>query len=125
MYGKRLRDLRKSHNLTTTEVGKKIHLAQSSYAAYETETRKPSLDKLELLANLYNVSTDYIIGLTDNPNPVMNQELLDMQELLKNKKLHWNGRPLKEEELEPIRKLLEMVVWDRLPQKIKQKDENE
>lgn len=125
MYGKRLRDLRKSHKMTTAEVGKKIQLAQSSYAAYETEARKPPLDKLEQLANLYNVSADYIIGLTDDPRPVVNQDLLNMQELLKNKKLHWNGRPLKEEELEPIRKLLEMVVWDRLPQKLKQNGENE
>ncbi|MBH0158742.1 helix-turn-helix transcriptional regulator [Fictibacillus sp. 5RED26] len=115
MYGKRLRDLRKSRKLTLVKVAEKLNIAMTTYGAYEREEKRPSIDMLRSLANLYNVSTDYILGLTDEKDPKPNQDLLDVQKLFLREKLHWNGRPLNEEELEPIRKFLEIVVRDRLP----------
>ncbi len=115
MYGKRLRDLRKSRKLTLVKVAERLNIGMTTYGAYEREEKRPSIDMLRSLANLYNVSTDYILGLTDEKDPKPNQDLLDVQKLFLREKLHWNGRPLNEEELEPIRKFLEIVVRDRLP----------
>ena len=117
MYGERLRLLRKAHRLTMEEVGKRLGIAKSSYAGYENETRQPPLEKLQKLAEMYNVSTDYILGLTDDPDPKRDRR--NVREFLMKKHLHWDGRPLSEEELEPIRKLLEIVVRDRLPEFLK------
>lgn len=116
MYGERLRLLRKVNRLTMEEVGRRLGIAKSSYAGYESESRMPPLDKLQKLASMYDVSTDYILGLTDDPDPKKDRR--DMQEFLEKGQLHWNGKPLSEDELEPIRKLLEMVVRDRVPEKI-------
>jgi transcriptional regulator with XRE-family HTH domain len=117
MYGERLRLLRKANRLTMEEVGRRLGIAKSSYYGYENESRTPPLEKLQQLANMYDVSSDYILGLTEDPDP--KQDRRDVEEFLKKEKLHWNGRPLSEEELEPIRQLLEVVVRDRLPEKLK------
>lgn len=118
MYGERLRLLRKVNRLTMEEVGRRLGIAKSSYAGYENESRMPPLDKLQKLASMYDVSTDYILGMTDDPDPKVDRK--NMKEFLEKEQLHWNGRPLTEEELEPIRQLLEMVVRDRAPEKVKQ-----
>lgn len=115
MYGKRLRALRKSQKLSLAQVATKLNMVTSAYSSYEREEKKPPIDKLRFLANLYNVSTDYILGLTDEmePKPKPNPDLFDVKKFFSHDELHWNGKPLKEEELEPIRKLLEMIVRDR------------
>jgi transcriptional regulator with XRE-family HTH domain len=122
MYGERLRLLRKVNRLTMEEVGKRLGIAKSSYAGYESESRMPPLDKLQKLAQMYDVSTDYILGITEDPDP--KQDRRDIKQFFEKDQLHWNGRPLSEDELEPIRKLLEIVVRDRMPEKVKQAKEN-
>lgn len=122
MYGERLRLLRKANRLTMEEVGRRLGIAKSSYYGYENESRTPPLDKLQQLASMYDVSTDYILGLVDDPDP--KKDIKNVSEILQKEKLHWNGRPLTEDELEPIRQLLEVVVRDRTPEMIKQVEEN-
>jgi len=113
MYGERLYLLRKANRYTMEQVGEKLGIAKSSYAAYEKESRFPGLVKLQKLALIYDVSTDYILGLTDDPSPKADKN--NIREILEKENLHWDGRPLTEEELEPLRKLLEMAVRDRMP----------
>jgi transcriptional regulator with XRE-family HTH domain len=126
MYGERLRALRKARKLTTQQVAEKLNIKQPSYSAYENEVNKPSFLRLKQFAELYNVSVDYIIGLTDNPDrdSKPKPDLRDFQRYIQDEKLHWNGRPLEEEELEPILKLLEIVIRDRMPKYIQQKNDN-
>ena len=65
----RIRDLREDADLTQQKVADYLHCSQSLYAYYESGKRNLPVDNLIALAKLYNVSTDYILGLTDNPNP--------------------------------------------------------
>lgn len=65
----RIRDLREDSDLTQQNVADYLHCSQSLYAYYESGRRNLPVDNLIALAKLYNVSTDYILGLTDNPNP--------------------------------------------------------
>lgn len=111
MYGERLRLLRKVNRLTMEEVGRRLGIAKSSYAGYESQERSPKIDTLIKLSKMYDVSTDYILGVTDDPDPKKDRR--DMQEFLEKGQLHWNGRPLTEDELEPIKKILELIVRDR------------
>ena len=64
----RIRDLREDADLTQQKVADYLHCSQSLYAYYESGRRNLPVDNLIALAKLYNVSTDYILGLTDNPN---------------------------------------------------------
>ncbi|MBQ8077560.1 MAG: helix-turn-helix transcriptional regulator [Eubacterium sp.] len=67
-YYKRIRDLREDNDLTQTEVAKYLTMKQPQYHRYEKGVRDIPSDVLISLAKLYNVSTDYILGLTDNPH---------------------------------------------------------
>ena len=64
----RLKELRLSRNLKQQDVADMLGLTQSAYAFYEQGKREPTTLTLQKLAQIYNVSTDYLLGLTDNPN---------------------------------------------------------
>lgn len=74
MFGKRLRELRKSKNLTMKELGGKMSLAESTISGYEIGNRKPDMEILQKLADFFEVSVDYLLGRTDKPtyddNPI-------------------------------------------------------
>ena len=63
----RLRDLREDNDLTQRELAEKLHISQNTYSQYENGVRQLPIEMLIRLSRLYNVSTDYILRLTDNP----------------------------------------------------------
>ncbi len=66
MY-KRIRDLREDRDLTQKEMAKKLACSQQVYSNYELGQRDIPTDILIKLSIIFNVSTDYILELTDNP----------------------------------------------------------
>lgn len=68
-YYKRIRDLREDNDLSQTALAEKLGMKQEQYFRYEHGYRDIPTDILIKLAYIYNTSTDYILGLTDNPNP--------------------------------------------------------
>ncbi|MFZ7333096.1 helix-turn-helix domain-containing protein [Streptococcus pluranimalium] len=66
MY-RRIRDLREDYDFTQEYLAKYLSCSQSAYSRIETGKRQVSIDYLIQLSKLYQVSTDYILGLTDNP----------------------------------------------------------
>ena len=67
-YRKRLYDLRTDKDLKQEDVAKILKTTKQSYSNYERGYRKLSIEDLIILSKFYNVSTDYILGLTDNQN---------------------------------------------------------
>ena len=67
MYLRRLRDLREDHDLSQTQVAELLKIQQTVYSRYERGAQTIPLQHLVVLAQYYNVSTDYMLGLTDNP----------------------------------------------------------
>lgn len=68
-YYRRLRDMREDHDLTQAQVAAFLGMKQPQYNRYETGLRDTPTDVLIRLARLYNTSTDYLLGLTQNPEP--------------------------------------------------------
>ncbi len=64
---KRLRDLREDNNYTQKEIAELLYTTQPQYYRYESGQRDLPCELLILLAKIYNVSTDYILGLQDMP----------------------------------------------------------
>lgn len=115
-FGGRLKNLRLERRLTMQEVAIKIGLAKSSYAGYEGGQRNPPVDKLIVLAQLFGVSTDFLLGLTDIPDPV--------NSLHKNH-LYWDGIALNEKELVIVQQVVELMVHKtRETSKIKKEQMN-
>lgn len=66
-YYPRLRDLREDKDLTQTELVSILHMHKTTYTNYEQGKREPPFELIIKLAKLYQVSIDYIAGLTNNP----------------------------------------------------------
>lgn len=64
---KRIRDLREDNDLTQKQMAQKLNCSQQVYSNYELGQRDIPTDILIKLSKLYRVSTDYILGLTNNP----------------------------------------------------------
>ncbi len=67
MHFRRLKDLREDHDLKQSEIAEFLGIQQTVYSRYERGFQNIPLEHLIKLAQMYKVSTDYILGLTDNP----------------------------------------------------------
>lgn len=66
----RLRELREDNDLTQEKCAKIAFISKNSYIRYETGERTPPLDVIITYAKYYNVSLDYIAGLTNDPRGI-------------------------------------------------------
>lgn len=66
MYFKRLRDLREDKDMSQAEIAKMLFTSQTIYSRYERGFRTLPIEHLLILADFYDVSTDYILGRTSN-----------------------------------------------------------
>ena len=66
MY-RRIRDLREDKDLTQKELATVLNCSQQVYSNYELGQRDIPTDILIRLSRFYNVSTDYILGISDIP----------------------------------------------------------
>ena len=67
-YRRRLRELREDHDLTQAEAGKVIQKSQQGYSHIENGRAELKIEDLIALCRYYHVSSDYLIGLTDELN---------------------------------------------------------
>lgn len=79
MLGNKLKKLREARSLTQAEIAAEIGVSRERYNQYENNRRAPDYDTLVILAKSFNVSTDYLLGRTDDPLPVrdVDQDLHD------------------------------------------------
>lgn len=61
----RLKDLREDADLRQKDIAEYLHIKQNTYSQYENNQRQLPIDVLIKLSKFYNVSTDYILELTD------------------------------------------------------------
>lgn len=67
IYVKRIRDLREDNDMNQTKVAEYLGMSQTGYSKYETGENDIPTSVLIKLADLYNVSVDYILNRTNNP----------------------------------------------------------
>lgn len=71
----RLRSLREDQDLTQTQLSKILGMSQTGYSKYETGENDIPTHILLKLADFYNTSVDYLLGLTDKRNPYPRKRL--------------------------------------------------
>lgn len=67
-FSKRLRELRKSQNLTLAQLGDAVDMKKNSLSNIENEKEPISFDAAIRIAEYFHVSMDYLLGWSDNPN---------------------------------------------------------
>ena len=65
----RIKDLREDNDYRQKQIADYLHIKQNTYSQYETGKRELPISVLIQLARLYNTSTDFILGLTDERRP--------------------------------------------------------
>jgi transcriptional regulator with XRE-family HTH domain len=87
--GKRIRSLRKQKGLLLIDLAVKLNVLKSSISQWENNKRVPDVTRIKEIAEFFNVSTDYIIGLTDveyNPKDKQLQDILKIYESMNSEK---------------------------------------
>lgn len=99
----RIKQLREENNWTQLELSKKMNCAMSSIAMYESETRKPSMEVLLKLSEIFDCSIDYILGKSDIRNP----EELNKVQFANTGGIDTSG--LDEEDLEELQRQIDYI----------------
>lgn len=80
----RLRELRIKKNLSLRKLSEFVQIDYSALSKAETGKRNLNNDDLERLTKFFNVSSDYILGFTDNPNIITNIEKKGIDAIIEN-----------------------------------------
>lgn len=67
-FGERLKQLRTDRKLTQREVAEFLQISVSAYQNYEYDRRDMSITSLTTIADYFEVSLDYLIGRSDDPD---------------------------------------------------------
>mgnify|MGYP000992660987 FL=1 len=96
-FAERLKTLRKQVKLTQAQIAEKIDISQQAYASWEHGAKKPTQENLIKIAQVLNVSVDYLVGNSEEkPDELDNIELL----------FRMNSKGLTDEEKEIFKKEL-------------------
>lgn len=110
--GDRLHELRNKLNLRQEDVAKKIGVGRTTYAMYEQGKREPDYETLLKLADLYEVSVDYLLTGQERTEKHGNKRNL----------FFFDVEGLTEEEIEEIKRHIEYVKWKAKQERGKNKN---
>lgn len=101
-FSTRLSALREQKGWSKTYVAKQIGLtSMQTYANYEYGRREPDFETTKKLANLFNVSTDYLLGRDPKEDDLKTADLADDDTIFT-----FEGKPIPEQDLEYMKRLL-------------------
>lgn len=99
--------LASTHQMSLAELERRLDFSNGSLRKWGTSI--PSGDKIEKVADYFNVSTDYLLGRTDNPSIAKDgdvPETIDLRNIAAQSML-FDGKPLTEEDIDFITAVLE------------------
>ncbi len=80
-FGRKLCKLRKDNNLTQKQLADKLEITKATVSAYETNAKYPSIEVLIKISNIFNVSSDYLLGFSEKTE-FQNSNLTDEQNII-------------------------------------------
>lgn len=105
-FSERLKNLRKQAHFTQVDVAEKLGISQPAYASWERGIKKPTQENLVKIAQILNVSIDYLVGNSDES---VKKDELDNVELL----FRMNSKGLTDEEKAIFKKELIEFMEER------------
>jgi len=74
-HGNRIAELREQRGLTQEELASSLGISRAALSHYEKNRREPDFETLSKMADLFQVSVDYMIGRTNNPETELNADI--------------------------------------------------
>ena len=108
----RIKELAKKQGFSINLLEEKLGYSRNTI--YNLKTSKPSIERISEIADYFHVSTDYLLGRTDNPKVASNsaQSEVDLKELAK-ESFFYDGHHLNDEDIDLISSLLETRIKNR------------
>jgi transcriptional regulator with XRE-family HTH domain len=118
-FGERLKKLRTNRHMTQEELGAIFNppLSQSTCGTYENGKRQPTLENLVVISKYFNVTTDYLLGLTDEVITTKDENPKELKEFLKRNDVLFNGSELNADEKRRMIDILTGLFWDNFTNK--------
>ncbi|KMT22974.1 helix-turn-helix domain-containing protein [Clostridium cylindrosporum] len=123
MLSSRLKELRREKDILQKDVAEKLNISTSAYGFYEQGKRTPDLTTLELLADFFNVSVDYLLGRTNNKNEVLipedysskhsvtKRDLNQLDDVLSNAEAFFMNDKVNDEDKEKVMRDIQELFW--------------
>ena len=116
-FGNNLKLLRMQNSWTQTELAKLLNVAKGTVSNWENENRFPDKDTLNKIADVFNVSIDYLLGRTDENTstivaPVTKKDIKDHNNFMEDAKALFMNGELAEEDKEQIFKDISDLFWE-------------
>lgn len=111
----RVRELAKKQGLSINQLEEKLNFGKNSL--YGLKKSNPNSKIIEKIADYFNVSTDYLLGRTDNPRIASDDTASeytteDLRKMARNAKT-FDGKPLTDEDVEAITNIIEIYLKGR------------
>ena len=110
-----VKDLCERQGISLNTLEDKLKLGKNSL--YGLKRNQPSAERLQQIADYFNVSTDYLLGRTDNPSIAKDDTIAgytsdDLRKMAENAKT-FDGKPLTEEDIDAIQNIIEIYLRGR------------
>ncbi|WP_375708933.1 helix-turn-helix transcriptional regulator [Streptococcus dysgalactiae] len=109
----KVKELAKKHGISLNTLEDNLGYGRNSL--YSLKNKKPNAERLQEIADYFQVSTDYLLGRTDNPAIAKDgQEYTsdDLREMAKNAKT-FDGKPVTAKDIEAIQNIIEIYLKGR------------
>lgn len=111
----RIKELAKKQGLSINLLEEKLGYSRNTI--YNLKNSKPSTERISEIADYFNVSTDYLLGRTDNPSIAKDDTIAgytsdDLRKMAENAKT-FDGKPLTEEDIDAIQNIIEIYLRGR------------
>ena len=79
-FANTLKNLREANNVTQEQLAEYLKVTRPTIAGYETKSRQPDYERLQKIADYFQVSIDYLIrGVSENKLPPMKENTVDQE----------------------------------------------
>ncbi|MGE7920694.1 helix-turn-helix domain-containing protein [Viridibacillus sp. NPDC093762] len=109
-FNERLKKLRTDRSLSHEDIAELLGMRRQSYAYLESKVDDKKAETIIKLASFYNVSTDYLLGVSDFPQPFSNEEQKLLNDIVDDDLKEWITTELNNFSKEDLQKL--RVLWD-------------
>lgn len=122
-FTEKLIALRKRDHLSQVELGRRLNLDRSSMNKLEHGSRNVSAKEIKEIAEIFHVSSDYLLGINDVPEWATLADVANLKSFLQENenptRLNFDREELTEDEQAKLKEAISLVFWDKLKEKKK------
>ncbi|MGM0239903.1 helix-turn-helix domain-containing protein [Enterococcus sp. AZ103] len=112
----RIKNLADKQGISVSKVATDLGFSENLF--YQWKKASPKSDRLEKVADYFDVSVDYLLGRNETPDWASHEDIVQLEDLLNsNQPMQYGGIELNEEDKHRIDTVLSQVFWERLKKK--------